>query len=74
MMILRCLTGEKAQLLHLNTSPAESLLVSYTFLKIYGILLSWLGELVLLWQPISEMGFWCQAGTVLMPVVDGGPK
>lgn len=67
--------GEKAQLLHLDTSRAESLPVSYTFLlRIYGILLSWLGELVVLWQPIPEMGFWCQAGTVLMPVVDGGPK
>lgn len=57
MMILGASRVKKAQLLRLNTSPAESLPVSYTFLKIYGILLSWLGELVLLWQPIREMGF-----------------
>lgn len=57
MMILGTSWVKKAQLLRLNTSPAESLPVSYTFLKIYGILLSWLGELVLLWQPIPEMGF-----------------
>lgn len=27
---------------------------------------------MLLWQPVAEAGFWCQAGTV--PVLDGGAK
>ena len=26
---------------------------------------------MLLWQPIPEIGFWCQPDTLLMPVVDG---
>lgn len=29
---------------------------------------------MLLWQPMPEAGFWCQAGTVPVPVVDGGAK
>lgn len=70
--VASCLTDEKAQVLHVHTSPAESLPASCAFLLgIYGALLSWLGDQLLRWQLVTKTGFWCQAGTLLMPLVDG---